>query len=169
MWPLFVFAKISQGNVMSTNKQLEDLIAPFLQSSGYELVDTQYLREAGKMVLKVFADKEGGLKLSDCEQLSRDIGDLVDKSGIIKEAYVLEVSSPGLDRVLKKESDFVKYRGKRAKVTLFAPVEGQRHFTVIINSAANGKLSFSDIFTNKNIEVEISKIAAARLDPDISI
>ena len=151
---------------MSTGKQLDELITSFLANGKYELVDTQYIREAGKMVLRVFVDTEGGIKLDDCAQLSQELGDLVDNSGITKDAYVLEVSSPGLDRVLKKESDFVKYRGKRAKISLFAPVEEQRHFTAVINSAGDGKVNFSDVFTGKNVDIEIAKIASARLDVD---
>jgi ribosome maturation factor RimP len=90
----------------------------------------------------------------------------VDASNIIQDGYVLEVSSPGLDRVLKKENDFVRFKGKTAKISVFEPINGQRNFIGEILSAENGSVALKDS-SGKTVEIKIDKMARARLEPDI--
>ncbi|MCX5781139.1 MAG: ribosome maturation factor RimP [Elusimicrobia bacterium] len=153
---------------MSIIKQLEDLIGPIAQEMNMELVDVQFVTEYGKKVLRIFLDKEGGFGLKDCEEMSSKIAEILDKSDILTYSYILEVSSPGLERVLKKEKDFVKFLGKNVKISVFEPINGQRHFHGTLTSCQNGRLIVDDI-TGKTVTIDISKIAKACLSPDTTI
>lgn len=101
---------------------------PVLEETGFELVDVEYLSDRGRWILRVFMDKEGGVTIEDCARASREIGDLIDVKDLIDHEYVLEVSSPGLDRPLKKEKDFVRAVGKKIKLRTVKPVEGRRNY-----------------------------------------
>lgn len=151
---------------MSKTNELEKLLVPLIESEKMELVDLQYVSEAGRKVLRVFIDKEDGVKLSDCEEMSGKIGDLLDKSDIIPDSYVLEVSSPGLDRILKKEEDFIKFAGKKIRVSTFVPVNGQKNFLGEMVSCKDEKITINDV-TGKTVEIELAAIARARLEPEI--
>lgn len=153
---------------MSKIEELESFLSPLVEAESMELVDVQYLSECGKKVLRVFIDKEGGINLSDCERLSSVIGDALDNNPVIPSAYVLEVSSPGIDRALKKEKDFIKYTGSRCRINLFSPIEGQRNFFCKILEVSEGKIKVYDS-TGKTVNIEISKIAKARLEPEVEI
>lgn len=99
---------------------VEDIVQELL-SDEYELVDVEYVKEGSVRYLRIYIDKDGKMSLQDCEQLSRKISDKLDEIDPIAENYMLEVSSPGLDRVLKKERDFVREGGKRLKSNYTAP------------------------------------------------
>ena len=151
---------------MSTLEDIEKIILPVIEQEKYEFVDASYVKECGKMVLRVFLDKEGGVQLDDCAVMSNKIGETVEGAKLVPEAYVLEVSSPGIDRVLKKEKDFSKYLGQDVKVSVFAPIDGQRNFAGKLLWAGEGKIKVADI-SGKTLEIEIDKIARARLNPQI--
>ncbi|MCP4682668.1 MAG: ribosome maturation factor RimP [Desulfobacterales bacterium] len=108
---------------------LTRLIMPVLDEIGFELVDIEYLSGRGRWILRIYVDKTGGITLDDCARVSREIGDLIDIKDIINHKYVLEVSSPGLDRPLRKEADFFKAIGKKVKVKMLMPIKGRRNFT----------------------------------------
>lgn len=110
-------------------RKLTEFIAPVLDEMGFELIDVEYVSEHGRWVLRIYADKEGGITLDDCAHVSREVGVLIDVKDIIKNEYVLEVSSPGLNRPLKKEKDFLWAVGKKIKVRTTAVVNGHRRFT----------------------------------------
>lgn len=117
------------GNVTDRiTRQVGRLIEPILDEMSIELVDTEYLSEHGRWVLRIYVDKEGGITLDDCAAVSREIGDLIEVRDLISHEYVLEVSSPGLNRPLKKEMDFIQTVGKRVKVRMKCPVNGRRNF-----------------------------------------
>jgi ribosome maturation factor RimP len=103
-------------------------------------VDIEYLSEQGKWILRVYLDKEGGITLDDCARLSGEIGDLIDIKDVIEHNYVLEVSSPGLNRPLKKEKDFLSAVGKKIKLKTTVAVEGRRNFTGHLRGLRDGKL-----------------------------
>lgn len=151
---------------MSIASDVEKVISPLAASEHMEIVDVQFASEAGKKVLRIFLDKEGGINLSDCEKMSEKLGAVIDESNLVRDGYVLEVSSPGLDRVLKKEKDFVRFTGQKARITVFAPIGGQRNFTGPIVSAGGGNVTIDDV-TGKQVTIQIDKIAKARLDPEI--
>lgn len=97
-------------------EQIEELTLPILEDLGAELVDLEYQRESHGWVLRFFLDKEGGINLDECAEASREIAALLDVEDIIDTAYQLEVSSPGLDRPLKKLTDFQRFAGQKAKI-----------------------------------------------------
>ena len=117
----------SQAHIIT--KKVSELVEPLLEGMGFELVDVEYLSKHGKWVLSLFIDNNGGVTIGDCARVSREIGDLIDVKDIIEHRYVLEVSSPGLNRSRKKERDFIRAIGKKIKVSKAFPIKGRRNFT----------------------------------------
>ena len=107
----------------------EELLQPLVDAHGFELVDVEYVKEAGNWYLRAYIDKENGITVDDCEEVSRALSDLLDEEDFISENYILEVSSPGLGRPLKKEKDFVRSMGKDVDVRLYRQLNKQKEFT----------------------------------------
>ena len=128
------------GRIFSITEQVAGLVEPSLEDMGFELVDVEYLSVHGKWVLRLYIDKEGGVTLDDCASVSREIGDLIDVKDVIVHAYTLEVSSPGLDRPLKKEKDFEHAIGKKIKVKTVTAVEGRRNYIGYLRNFQEGIL-----------------------------
>ncbi len=110
----------------------EKLLQPIMEQHTYELVDVEFVKEAGSWYLRVYADKEGGITVDDCEIISRALSDKLDAEDFISESYILEVSSPGLGRPLKKEKDFVRSKGQEVEVHLYKPLNKQKQFEGIL-------------------------------------
>lgn len=119
-------------------KELETLLAPLIEQEGGELVDLQWRREGHRWMLRLFLDKPKGITLDDCEYFSHRVGALLDEKDAIEQAYVLEVSSPGLDRVIKKDKDFERFAGKPVKLKLKLPENGQRRFAGVLQGLVEG-------------------------------
>ena len=100
-----------------------------MEEHGFELVDVEYVKEAGTWYLRAYIDKEGGIAVDDCEVISRALSSWLDKEDFIDDSYILEVSSPGLGRPLKKEKDFVRSMGKDVDVRLYRQLNKQKEFT----------------------------------------
>lgn len=115
-------------NMTFITKQVSDLIEPIINEMKFELIDVEYMSDRGRWVLRIYVDKDGGVTLDDCAKVSGELGDLIDIKNIIEHEYVLEVSSPGLNRPLKKEADFIRVIGKKIKVRTRMPVDGRRNF-----------------------------------------
>ena len=98
----------------------------------FELVDVEYVKEGSSWYLRAYIDKEGGIAIGDCEMISRILSDWLDKEDFISDSYILEVSSPGLGRPLKKEKDFVRSIGKEVEVKLYRAKDKQKDFTGIL-------------------------------------
>ena len=113
-------------------QSVTELIEPGLLANELELVDVEFKKEGQNWVLRIYIDKEGGVTLSDCQKVSRLAGDMIEVEEVIEPVYTLEVSSPGLNRVLKKEKDFLKYSGKKIYVQCHAPMDGRKKFTGIL-------------------------------------
>jgi ribosome maturation factor RimP len=113
-------------------EEITKLAEPLLLHEGLELVDVEYRMENGQWIVRVFIDKEGGVTLGDCAKVSRELGNLLDIKDIIIHEYNLEVSSPGLDRPLVKEIDFLKNKGKKVKIKVGDKIEDRRNFTGIL-------------------------------------
>jgi ribosome maturation factor RimP len=109
--------------------EITGLAEPILETMGFELVDVEYLCERGRWVLRLYIDKERGVTLDDCAQVSRELGDVMDSRDLIPHSYVLEVSSPGLNRPLRKKQHFLRVVGKKIKVRSCVPVQDRRNFT----------------------------------------
>lgn len=112
----------------SIEAAIEELVSPIVGDKGFEIVDIEYVKEAGEYYLRVFLDKEGGISLNDCEAVSRELSEILDVKDPIKDNYFLEVSSPGLDRPLKKDKDFVRYQGRDVEIKLYKPLNGSKQF-----------------------------------------
>lgn len=121
-------------------KRVADLVEPILDEMGIELVDVEYLSHYGRWVLRLYIDIEAGVTIDDCVRVSREIGDLIDVKEVVTHEYTLEVSSPGVDRPLRKEKDFKGAVGKKVKVRMIAPMDGRRSFTGYLKDFENGTL-----------------------------
>lgn len=113
----------------SYERRCEELLMPIVEKNQLELVDVEYVKEAGNWYLRAYLDKSGGITIDDCELVSRALSDILDKEDFIEDSYILEVSSPGLDRPLKKEKDFIRSIGRNVEVRLFQAVDGCKEYT----------------------------------------
>lgn len=100
-------------------QKTERLLEPIMQENNFELVDVEYVREAGTWYLRVYIDKEGGITLNDCEMVNRKLSDLLDEHDYVEDSYILEVSSPGLGRQLKKDKDFKRSIGEEVEIKFY--------------------------------------------------
>lgn len=108
--------------------RLTALLEPVVEEAGYELVDLEYRKESNRWVLRLFIDQPGGVDLDDCGLISQKVSEFLDGADPIGHQYNLEVSSPGLNRTLRKDSDFLRFRGRMVSVKVFASLEGRRRF-----------------------------------------
>ena len=115
-------------------QKTEELLTPIVDRLGFELVDVEYVREVGVWYLRCYIDKEGGITVDDCEVISRLLGEWLDKEDFIEDSYILEVSSPGLGRPLKKEKDFARSIGKDVEIRLYKAIDKQKEFTGTLTS-----------------------------------
>ena len=115
-------------------KRTEELVLPIVEEQGFELVDVEYVKEGGTMYLRAYIDKPGGIAVNDCETVSRALSDLLDKEDYIADSYILEVSSPGLGRPLKKEKDFKRSVGKAVEIRLYRAVDRKKEFEGILTA-----------------------------------
>ncbi len=104
-------------------------VKPFLEEKNYELVDIEFVKEGPHRYLRVYIDKEGGVSLDDCQEVSTFLNQKLDEIDPIEENYYLEVSSPGVERILKKDSDFIKFIGKKVQIKLYKTINGQKIVT----------------------------------------
>jgi len=147
-------------------KDIEALIAPVVEQEGGEIVDLQWRREGHQWVLRLFIDKPNGITLDDCAYYSDRVGAFLDEKNAIEQSYVLEISSPGLDRVVKKDKDFAKFSGKAVKVRIKIADNGQRKFSGILKGLQNDNVMVQvgetlKAFDKKNIdEVRLDDAAA---------
>lgn len=109
--------------------KVEAFLLPIMEEHHFELVDVEYVKEAGTWYLRAYIDKEGGFTVDDCEMVSRLLSDWLDAKDFIDDSYILEVSSPGLGRPLKKEKDFKRSLGEQVEIRLFKAVDRQKEFT----------------------------------------
>jgi ribosome maturation factor RimP len=107
---------------------------------GFELVDVEYVSNQGRWILRLFIDKEGGVTIDDCARVSSELGDLIDVKNFIDHPYALEISSPGLDRPLKKEKDLLKAMHRKIKVKMRIPVNGRRNYAGYLRDFKDGML-----------------------------
>lgn len=142
-------------------RDVNRLIEPVLDELGFELVDTEYLSEHGKWVLRIYADGEGGITVDDCAKISKEISALIEARDIFQHEYVLEVSSPGLNRPLKRERDFQKVVGKKIKVKMLHPVKDQKNFTGYLKAYKNGVLYIE--IKDKQVPLPLQEVKKANL------
>ena len=115
-------------------QQTEELLEPIVTGHGFELVDVEYVKEAGTWYLRAYIDKPGGITVDDCEVVSRQFSDILDEKDYIEDAYIFEVSSPGLGRPLKKEKDFKRSMGEEVESRTYRAIDRQKEFTGILKA-----------------------------------
>jgi ribosome maturation factor RimP len=143
---------------------LLQLLEPVLESLGYELVELEFHPQGRSSLLRVFIDREGGVTLDDCEKASRQVSAVLDVEDPIPSAYTLEMSSPGLDRPLRKSGDYTRFAGRQAKLELLIPREGRRRFTGTLRGLESDEVLIEvDEVTHR---LPLSEIAKARLVPE---
>lgn len=148
----------------SVKKTVESLAAPIAQEMGYELADTDYSRQGKDWLLTLFIDKPGGVDIDDCERFSRAVEAVLDERDPIDGAYTLVVSSPGLDRPLKKAEDFERFRGETVDVKLYKPFMGSKEFTGILSGHTDDSITIES--GDKEITFELPETARISLHVD---
>ena len=142
-------------------KTVEKLAEGLLADTGLELVDVEYVKEKD-WYLRVYIDKPEGIDIEDCQALSEKLEKELDEKNVVPDSYILEVSSPGLDRVLKKEKDFVREAGKMVDVSLYEPLDGSKQITGKLIGCEDNALKLEELEP-----IDMKKIAQVRLHIDI--
>jgi ribosome maturation factor RimP len=159
-------------------KEVQDLwllAEPYVRDAGFELIEVQYGREPSGWVVRLFIDAPadagagsmpvvGKVGLDDCERVSRDVSAALDVADVVPHAYQLEVSSPGLDRPLRRERDFARFAGESARIRLIDGVEGRRNFLGTLRTAKDGRVEIA--CDGRSYEILIDDIQKANLVPD---
>lgn len=143
----------------------EELVTPIIEENHFELVDVEYVREGANWYLRIYTDKEGGINIDDCVLISRALEEKLDAEDFISDAYILEVSSPGLGRPLKKDKDFARSIGEEVEVRLFRAVEGCKEYTGLLNAYDKTTVTLM-LEDEKTLVLERSNIALIRLALD---
>lgn len=162
---VFIMAKMDMVD------QVSALAAPLLDSLGIELVDIEYRKEGQGMVLRLYIDKPGGVMLDDCADVSRELSEILDVEDIVHAHYNLEVSSPGLNRPLKKEADFQRYIGRMVKIRTFEMLSddaGNKRKTFFGELLAfSGGIACMRLAEGQSASIPFDKIAKANLEFEI--
>lgn len=143
--------------------RVKEIAGPIIASLGMELVEAEAITEHGRRILRIYIDKQGGVTLDDCADVSRELGVALDVTDPISDRYVLEVSSPGLDRPLFREGDYIRFAGRKARLRTKLPVEGRKNFKATIVGAKDGLATVRDA-DGREWVLEIANIEKARLE-----
>jgi ribosome maturation factor RimP len=143
----------------------EELVTPILTEMDLELVDIEYVKEGKNWFLRIFIDQDNGIDIEECGKVSERLSEILDELDPIPQAYFLEVSSPGVERPLKKEKDFEKAVGKNVFVKVYEPIDGEKAFEGELFSFDGNELQIKiKVKTKtKTITVPYEKVASARL------
>ena len=165
-WRQFQIRKA--GGKMSRKEEYEQkaeaMLAPIVESNGFELVDVEYVKEAGTWYLRGYIGKPGGITVNDCETVSRAFSDKLDEDDFIEDSYIMEISSPGLDRPLKKEKDFARSIGKLVEIRTYRPIEKQKEFCGELTAYDNNSVTIEEEGTPRTFDKK--DIALVRLAID---
>ncbi|SDO40145.1 ribosome maturation factor RimP [Desulforhopalus singaporensis] len=143
-------------------EKITDYLNELLPSMGLELFDVQFRREGHGWVLRVFIDRDGGVTLDHCSDVSREVGQYLDVEDIIDHAYNLEISSPGLERPLRSVDDFARFKGDKAKVRLHEAIDGEKSFVGLIKTVENSTIVL-ELESGAPLEFTFEMINKARL------
>lgn len=119
----------------------EELLLPIADVFGVEIYDVEYVKEGSDWYLRAYIDKEAGVNITDCENVSRALSEKLDEEDFIEDAYILEVSSPGLGRTLKKEKHFIKSLGQEVEVRTYKPIDKRKEFVGVLQAYDNGNIT----------------------------
>jgi ribosome maturation factor RimP len=147
------------------SNRIKILAEPILFDEGMELVDVEYRRETNGWVLRLIVDKEGGVSLDDCSRVSQTVGRMLDVEDFIESPYHLEVSSPGLDRPLKSEKDFLKYRNRKIRVKTSTPILDRRQFKGKLLGVTGDGIQLQ--IDGEIVSIPLSSVAKANLEVEL--
>ncbi|MDQ7093374.1 ribosome maturation factor RimP [Desulfosporosinus sp. PR] len=145
-------------------QQISSLVEPYVKEKGLELVDVEYIKEGAHWYLRLFIDKEGGVDMDDCAEVSHAVSNMLDEKNPIPQAYMLEVSSPGLERPLKKDEDFVRFQGKLVTVHTTSLFQGYNEFTGSLVGLVNDEIVLEHEENRVSIPRALAKKAHLALD-----
>jgi ribosome maturation factor RimP len=140
---------------------VESMAAPLVDGMGMELVGVEFVKEASQYYLRIFIDRPGGVTLDDCQVVSRQMDALLDEKDPIPYSYVLEVSSPGIERPLKKLKDFERFMGHMVKIATYVPIDGKKKFTGLLADAGSQGISLE--VSGSMVSIPIEQVASAKL------
>lgn len=141
----------------SIEERVENLLEKTINNLGYELYDVEYAKEGKNYFLRIFIDKPNGIDLNDCEKVNDGINEILDKADYIKDQYFLEVSSPGIERNIRKEKHLKENIGKKIQIKLFNPIEGKKEYIGKLEKYDEEKIEISD--EEKNIQIPRKSIS----------
>jgi ribosome maturation factor RimP len=150
---------MSSATIVERATEIAERVA---SSEGMEVVELEWKGGGNNRVLRIFIDKPGGISLADCENISHQVGAILDVEVVIPVHYTLEVSSPGLDRKLLRPADYQRFMGKKAKVRLRAPIDGRRHFAGRLAEFDGGKVGM-DVEGGRRVHFHLDEVENARL------
>jgi ribosome maturation factor RimP len=163
-----IFTK-KAGIIMTKHEEYEQktekLLEPLVKANDFEVYDVEYVKEGGNYFLRCFIDKEGGITVDDCELVSRSLSDLLDKHDFIPDSYILEVSSPGLGRQLKRDKHFEKNIGEEVEIKLFKPINKKKDFVGILTGFSQNSITI-ELEDGTGMEFVRSDISTIRLTFD---
>ena len=157
MGPLFyAYERIEMSKSETYVKRTEEFLEKLSGELEFEVVDVEFVKEAGEYYLRAYCDMEGGIGIEDCAEISRRLSDWLDENDFIDEGYILAVSSPGLGRALKKDKDFLRELGKEVELKLYKPREGVKDFEGVLKSFDGENITIEtedkdEVFTKKEI------------------
>lgn len=141
--------------------KVEEKLMPIINDNGYELVEIEFVKEGPNKYLRVYADKKGGISIDDCEFISRALEAELEREDFIEQAYILEVSSPGIDRVLKKDFEYTKYKGRLVDVKLYKPVNKIKQLQGNLVGLIDNKIVIQE--NGQEISFDKKDVASCRL------
>ncbi len=154
------------SNARTYEQRTEELLTKILEGGEIRIYDVEYVKEAGENYLRAYIDKEGGVTIDDCEAVSRKLEEALDAEDLIPDAYILEVSSPGLGRALKKDRHFAYSIGEEVELKLFRPIEKVKDFEGILVSFDKDTVTTRDAQTGEETVWKRSDLALVRLKLD---
>lgn len=140
---------------------MEELAVPIIKENKCELVDIEYVKEGPNWYLRLYIDKQGGVTVEDCQRVSETLSDVLDEVDPIEHSYILEVSSPGVERPLKSQRDYDYFKGREVEIKLYSPVGGKKEFTGVLEGLENGIVTVNT--PEGKLQFQKDKIASTRL------
>ena len=145
--------------------RFEEILKPITEQYGVEIYDVEFVKEAGEYYLRAYIDKEGGVTIDDCENVSRAVSEIIDKEDFIEEAYTMEISSPGLGRVLKKDKHLEKSIGQQVEIKTYKPIDGHKEFEGVLQAFDKENMTITGD-NQQEIKLARADIAQIRLALD---
>lgn len=147
--------------IMDLAGQVESLIESLVEQEGYELVHVEFLERGQASLLRIYIDKPGGVNLSDCQRISRQVGVLLDVEEIVPHHYTLEVSSPGIERPLFKEADFTRFAGSEIRLTTVEKINQRRNFVGVLLGCVGGEVELE--CEGETVRIPLERVKKAHL------